>query len=480
MFFTTGAEAIENAVKIARAATGRPGVIAFTGGYHGRTLMTLGLTGKVSPYKQKFGPFPSDIFRAPFPNALHGISVEDALAALDLLFRTDADPERIAAMVIEPVQGEGGYYIAPFEFLQELRRICDQRGILLIADEIQSGFARAGKWFAIEHSGVVPDLIAVAKSLAGGFPLAGVIGRAEIMDAVPPGGLGGTYAGNPVACAAAIAAVQAIEERAARAELRARGADRRTPAGDRGQQLAALHRRGARAGRHGVVRAGQGSIDGRAEPGADGRLTRKAAENGLILSVLRPLWQRRADHGADHHARCNRRRRAGHHRALSARDRRRRLRRLAERGQSGLRWPGMGGARGRSITMRQCMVPFAIAGIQMTVSATQSNLAAMTQRVDVLMHRFPWVQMVLFSELCVLGPLRSTAQPLPGPTEQAFCELAARHGIWLVPGSLFERVDDRVYNTAPVINPEGRWSAATARCSRSNPTSRASSRGTSS
>jgi 4-aminobutyrate aminotransferase / (S)-3-amino-2-methylpropionate transaminase / 5-aminovalerate transaminase len=212
VFFTTGAEAIENAVKIARAATGRPGVIALTGGYHGRTLMTLGLTGKVSPYKQKFGPFPTDIFRAPFPNALHGIRVEGALAALDVLFRTDADPERIAAMVIEPVQGEGGYYIAPFEFLQELRRICDRRGILLIADEIQSGFARAGKWFAIEHSGVVPDLIAVAKSLAGGFPLAGVIGRAEIMDAVPPGGLGGTYGGNPVACAAAIAAVQAIEE----------------------------------------------------------------------------------------------------------------------------------------------------------------------------------------------------------------------------------------------------------------------------
>jgi 4-aminobutyrate aminotransferase/(S)-3-amino-2-methylpropionate transaminase len=212
IFFTTGAEAIENAVKIARAATGRPGVIAFTGGYHGRTLMTLGLTGKISPYKHKFGPFPSDIFRAPFPNALHGVSVDDALVALDLLFRTDADPERIAAMVVEPVQGEGGYYIAPFEFLRALREICDQRGILLIADEIQSGFARTGRWFAIEHSGVVPDLIAVAKSLAGGFPLSGVIGRTDIMDAVPPGGLGGTYGGNPVACAAAIAAVQAIEE----------------------------------------------------------------------------------------------------------------------------------------------------------------------------------------------------------------------------------------------------------------------------
>ena len=212
IFFTTGAEAIENSVKIARAATGRPGVIAFSGGYHGRTIMTLGLTGKVSPYKHKFGPFPGDIFRAPFPNALHGISVEDALAALDLLFRTDAEPERIAAMVIEPVQGEGGYYIAPFEFLRALREICDARGILLVSDEIQSGFARTGKWFAIEHSGVVPDLITVAKSLAGGFPLSGVIGRADIMDAVPPGGLGGTYGGNPVACAAGLAAVQAIEE----------------------------------------------------------------------------------------------------------------------------------------------------------------------------------------------------------------------------------------------------------------------------
>jgi 4-aminobutyrate aminotransferase/(S)-3-amino-2-methylpropionate transaminase len=212
IFFTTGAEAIENAVKIARAATGRPGVIAFTGGYHGRTLMTLGLTGKISPYKHQFGPFPGDIYRAPFPNALHGVEVEDALAALDVLFRTDAEPERVAAIIIEPVQGEGGYYIAPFEFLRELRRICDERGILLIADEIQSGFARTGTWFAIEHSGVVPDLIAVAKSLAGGFPLAGVIGRAEIMDAVPPGGLGGTYGGNPVACAAGLAAVQAIED----------------------------------------------------------------------------------------------------------------------------------------------------------------------------------------------------------------------------------------------------------------------------
>ncbi len=212
IFLTTGAEAIENAVKIARAATGRPGVIAFSGGYHGRTLMTLGLTGKVNPYKAKFGPFPTDIYRAPFPNRLHGITVEDALAGLDLLFRTDAEPDRIAAMVIEPVQGEGGYYVAPFEFLQALREVCDRHGILLVSDEIQSGFARTGRWFAIEHAGIAPDLIAVAKSLAGGFPLSGVIGRAEVMDAVPPGGLGGTYGGNPVACAAGLGAIQAIEE----------------------------------------------------------------------------------------------------------------------------------------------------------------------------------------------------------------------------------------------------------------------------
>jgi 4-aminobutyrate aminotransferase/(S)-3-amino-2-methylpropionate transaminase len=284
VFFTTGAEAIENAVKIARAATGRPGAIAFTGGYHGRTLLTLGLTGKISPYKLRFGPFPTDIFRAPFPNALHGISVQDALAALDLLFRTDADPERIAAMVIEPVQGEGGYYIAPFEFLRELRRICDERGILLIADEIQSGFARTGAWFAIEHSGVVPDLIAVAKSLAGGFPLAGVIGRAEIMDAVPPGGLGGTYGGNPVACAAALAAVQAIEEEG----LLERSRDLGNRMVARLKEIAASNWlpfvsevRGL--GAMVSFELVQDRATGAPNPELTVALTRKAAENGLVL-----------------------------------------------------------------------------------------------------------------------------------------------------------------------------------------------------
>ncbi|MCO4841673.1 MAG: 4-aminobutyrate--2-oxoglutarate transaminase [Yoonia sp.] len=211
LLVTTGAEAVENAVKIARAATGRPGVIAFTGGYHGRTLLTLGMTGKISPYKKDVGPFPSDIFRAPFPNVRDGISVKDALTGLQNLFLTDAQPERVAAIIIEPVLGEGGYTPVPFEMLHALRAICDEHGILLIADEIQAGFGRTGKWFAIEHSGVVPDLITVAKSMAGGYPIAGVIGRAEVMDAVVPGGLGGTYGGNPVACAAALAAIEAID-----------------------------------------------------------------------------------------------------------------------------------------------------------------------------------------------------------------------------------------------------------------------------
>lgn len=224
LLVTTGAEAVENAVKIARAATGRPGVIAFTGGYHGRTLLTLGMTGKISPYKKDVGPFPSDIFRAPFPNVRDGITVQDALTGLQNLFLTDAQPERVACIIIEPVLGEGGYTPVPFEMMHALRAICDKHGIVLIADEIQAGFGRTGTWFAVEHSGVVPDLITVAKSMAGGYPLAGVVGRADIMDAVMPGGLGGTYGGNPVACAAALAAIQAIEDEGLLARSTALGA----------------------------------------------------------------------------------------------------------------------------------------------------------------------------------------------------------------------------------------------------------------
>ncbi len=212
IFLTTGAEAVENAVKIARAATGRSGIVSFAGAFHGRTMMTLGLTGKVAGYKTGFGPFPADIYHAAFPNDYNGVSVQDAIQSLDTIFKADLDPNRCAAIIVEPVQGEGGFNIAPFEFLHHLRKVCDEHGILLISDEIQSGFARTGKWFAIEHSGVVPDLIATAKSLAGGMPLSGVIGRADIMDAVGPGGLGGTYGGNPVACAAALGAIDAIEE----------------------------------------------------------------------------------------------------------------------------------------------------------------------------------------------------------------------------------------------------------------------------
>ncbi|MFZ4210445.1 4-aminobutyrate--2-oxoglutarate transaminase [Pantoea endophytica] len=213
-FFSTGAEAVENAVKIARAATGRPGIIAFTGAFHGRTNMTMSLTGKVVPYKTGFGPFASPVFHARYPNALHKVSVSDALDSLEAIFRSDISPQQVAAIIFEPVQGEGGFYSAPPEFVVALRELCDRHGILLIADEIQSGFARTGKLFASDYYTVQPDLITMAKSLAGGFPLSAVSGRAEVMDAPEPGGLGGTYAGSPPAIAAALAVLDIIEEEA--------------------------------------------------------------------------------------------------------------------------------------------------------------------------------------------------------------------------------------------------------------------------
>jgi 4-aminobutyrate aminotransferase len=212
MLVSTGAEAVENAVKVARAYTGRPGIVSFSGGFHGRTLMGMALTGKVVPYKKGFGPFPAEIYNVAFPNAYHGVSSEQSLAALKALFKYTADPSSIAAIIIEPVQGEGGFYIAPFDFLRALRALCDEHGILFIADEIQTGFARTGKMFALEHAGIKADVVAVAKGLAGGFPLSAITGRADVMDASNPGGLGGTYAGNPIACAAAHAVLDAIEE----------------------------------------------------------------------------------------------------------------------------------------------------------------------------------------------------------------------------------------------------------------------------
>lgn len=212
IFVTTGAEAAENAVKIARSATKRSAVIAFSGGFHGRTFMGMALTGKVVPYKKGFGAMPGDVFHVPFPVELHGVTVADSIAALNGLFKADVDPARVAAIALEPVQGEGGFYEAPKQLMQHLRKVCDEHGIVLIADEVQTGFARTGKIFCMEHHDVVPDLTCMAKGLGGGFPIAAVTGRAEIMDGVHPGGLGGTYGGNPIGVAAAHAVLDVIEQ----------------------------------------------------------------------------------------------------------------------------------------------------------------------------------------------------------------------------------------------------------------------------
>ncbi len=212
MFVTTGAEAVENAVKMARFATGRQAVIAFGGAFHGRTFMGMSLTGKVQPYKAGFGTMMPDIYHVPFPIDLHEVSVADSMTGITSLFKTDLDPARVAAIILEPVQGEGGFYPAPLELMRGLRKLCDDMGAVLIADEVQTGFARTGKLFAMEHYDVFPDLTCMAKGLAGGLPLAAVTGRATIMDAANPGGLGGTYGGNPLGIAAANAVLDVIEE----------------------------------------------------------------------------------------------------------------------------------------------------------------------------------------------------------------------------------------------------------------------------
>ena len=211
-FFSSGAEAVENAVKIARASTGRPGIIAFSGAFHGRTMMGCALTGKVAPYKIGFGPFPAEVYHLPFPIDVHGVSVEDSLNALHTLFKADIDPKRVAAIILEPVQGEGGFYVTPPALMQALRKTCDEHSILLIYDEVQTGFGRTGKMFAAEHYEVIPDIITMAKSMAGGTTLSAVCGKAEVMDGPAPAGLGGTYAGNPLAIAAAHAVIDVIEE----------------------------------------------------------------------------------------------------------------------------------------------------------------------------------------------------------------------------------------------------------------------------
>ncbi|HVA36403.1 MAG TPA: 4-aminobutyrate--2-oxoglutarate transaminase [Candidatus Dormibacteraeota bacterium] len=282
MLVSTGAEAVENAVKIARAFTGRPAVVTFQHGYHGRTLLTLTMTGKTSPYKQSFGPYCPEVYQAPYPYDYRGWTTERALSALDELFEAQVAPERVAAIVIEPVAGEGGFIPAPPEFLRELRARTERHGIMLVADEIQTGFGRTGTIFAIEHAGVVPDLICVAKSLAGGLPLAGVIGRADVMDAPEPGGLGGTYGGNPLACAAALATLDVFE----RQPILARARDVGERLHDAFRELARRHEQIGDVRALGAMVALE-LVEDRASKRPAGRLAaeiqREARERGLLL-----------------------------------------------------------------------------------------------------------------------------------------------------------------------------------------------------
>ena len=285
LLLSTGAEATENAVKIARAATGRAAVVSFSYGYHGRTLLALSMTGKVAPYKQAFGPFAPEIYQAPFPDARRGFDTDRALAALDELFETRVAAERIAAFIIEPVLGEGGFVPAPFAFLRALRTLADRHGIVFIADEIQTGFGRTGTLFAMEQSGVAPDLMTFAKSIAGGLPLAGIVGRADIMDAVEPGGLGGTFAGNPLACAAALATLDAFEDEDVLARAQALGRDVRA----RLDALAAKYRsrvvevRGLGAMLAIEFADGPGAVTSTAQ-----RIVRAAFDEGLIALTAGP------------------------------------------------------------------------------------------------------------------------------------------------------------------------------------------------
>jgi len=283
MFVSTGAEAVENAVKIARAATGRPGVIAFSGGFHGRTNLCMGLTGKVVPYKKGFGPFTPGIYHVPFPADYLGVSAAASLAALDALFASDIPPDQVAAIIVEPVQGEGGFYPAPEGFLKSLRKVCDKHDIVLIIDEIQTGFARTGMFFACQHHGVEPDLVTLAKGIAGGLPLAAVTGRRAIMDAPEPGGLGGTYAGSPLACAAGLAVLDVI----ASEHLcdRAVEVGERVTAGLRSVQNAFPNRVGDVRGLGAMV-AMELVRDGdpaRPDPDLTKALVARAVERGLIL-----------------------------------------------------------------------------------------------------------------------------------------------------------------------------------------------------
>ncbi|MFT4089391.1 MAG: 4-aminobutyrate--2-oxoglutarate transaminase [Asticcacaulis sp.] len=280
--FTTGAEAVENAIKIARAYTKRDGIIAFSGGFHGRTALTSALTGKVQPYKKDLGPPQAGVYHLPFPHDSFDVSVSDTLKALDFLFRADIDPTAVAAFIIEPVQGEGGFLITPPELLRALRDIADRHGILLIVDEVQTGFGRTGKMFAIEHAPIKPDLITIAKSLGGGYPISGVIGRAEVMDAPVTGGLGGTYGGNPIACAAALAVLEVIEAEHLLEAANRQGqtiTSRLEAIAQKNTSLPIRHIRGLGA----MIAFDIVDADGKPDAAATKAVTTKAQELGLIL-----------------------------------------------------------------------------------------------------------------------------------------------------------------------------------------------------
>ena len=310
IFLSTGAEAVENAIKIARYATRRAPSSRSPADSMAARWRCIALTGKVQPYKAGFGPMLPEVFHVPFPMAFHGVSAEDSLAAIDNLFKADVDPARVAAIIIEPVQGEGGFYIAPPEFLRALRALCDKHGILLIADEIQTGFARTGKTFAIEHSGIEPDLMTVAKSIAGGVPLSAVIGKAEIMDAPVVGGLGGTFAGSPLACAAGLAVLEVIEKE----KLNQRAEQMGAKLAARLQAAAgevSLHRRSARPGHDGRDRAGEEPA--RRSAGCRAHQGRGAGRRPTRTDpvVLRPLLERHPHSRAADHSRRAARGRAG-------------------------------------------------------------------------------------------------------------------------------------------------------------------------
>ena len=289
LFFSAGGEAVENAIKIARYYTRRPAMITFTNGYHGRSYMGMALSARMVPFKEGFGPFPGEIYRLPFPDDFHNVSLEDTKRAFETLFRSDCPPDQIAAMFFEPVQGEGGYNIAAPEFLDYLRALCDEHGIVLVADEIQTGMGRTGKMFAMEHYGISPDLTCIGKSIGGGLPISGIVGKADIIDSVPPGGLGGTFGGNPIACAAALAVLDEIEQE----DLLQCGLDLGTQIDDRLRKMAQRNSFDC----IGDVRAlgcmnAIEIVSGRdsREPNGDltAKIAAKALNNGLILITAGP------------------------------------------------------------------------------------------------------------------------------------------------------------------------------------------------